>query len=209
MAHDPEAADLARRVSYASQSGAAADELGALMREVDALFAGHQDKVYAYCLRFVGRKELAMDLAQDTLLRAYEKFPTFRGEARFSTWLLKIARYNCLNAIRKRRDTLTEDGLVVATDPKASTLTQLRRREREELLREAAVAVLDPVEQEAVWLRYVEHASIEQITATLDIQQKSGARGILQRCKRKLQREIRRRLDELGHGTSFVRGTLE
>jgi RNA polymerase sigma-70 factor, ECF subfamily len=175
------------------------------LADVDALFAANQDRVYALCLRFTGSPEQARDLAQDSLLRAYQKLPEFRGEARFSTWLLAIARYECLNALRKRGEELTADGVIEAAEPSASALGQLRRHERESLLREAAAAVLDPIEQEAVHLRYVEHVPVEQITALLGLDTQSGARGLLQACKRKLSRELKGRLAALGHGTSLLR----
>lgn len=204
----PDAAELARRLRHAAESGSQADVLGATLREVDQLFADHQDRVYAYCLRFVGRPEDAVELAQDTLLLAYQKLPSFRGEAAFSTWLFKIARYNCLNHTRKRRDTLADDGIIELEDDRRSVLSAIGRQERENLLAEAAAAVLDPLEQEAVHLRYVEHLGIDAITETLGIEASSGARGVLQRCKRKLRRELDRRLEELGHGLSFIRGTM-
>ena len=205
----PDAVILAQRLARASDSGIGADELARLMDEVDALFAAHQDLVYAACLRFVGNVERAMELAQDTLLTAYQKLPGFRGDALFRTWLLKIARYRCLNAIRKHGDLLAEDGVIETADPAASVLSALRRKEREELIRQAAEAVLDPTEQEVVYLRYAEHLPLDRITELLCLETASGARGVLQRSKRKLQQEVRRRLAEMGHGTSFLRGTFE
>lgn len=180
-----------------------------VMAEVDALLAAHQDRIYAMCYRFLGEPEQASEVAQDVMLRAFQKLPGFRGESRFSTWVLGIARYECLNARRRRRDEISDDGLLEPTDPQRSVLSSLRTREREDLFRAAASAALDPVEQEAVALRYVEHLPVDEITRLLDLPDKSGARGLLQRCKRKLQRELRRRLAELGHGSSFVRGSFE
>ena len=205
----PDAVVVAQRLAHAADSGIRADELASLMNEVDALFAAHQDLVYAACLRFVGNAEKAMELAQDTLLTAYQKLPGFRGDALFRTWLLKIARYRCMNALRKHGELLAEDGVIEPTDPANSVLTALRRKEREELIPRAAAAVLDPTEQEVVHLRYTEHLPLDRITELLGLPGASGARGVLQRSKRKLQQEVRRRLAEMGHGTSFVRGTLE
>ena len=82
-------------------------------------------------------------------------------------------------------------------------LRSLRAGERAEVIRAAAVAVLDEVEQEAVYLRYAEGMGQEQITEILGLTNATGARGVLQRCRRKLTRELRRRLAELGHGPSF------
>lgn len=206
MSARPDAADIASRLARAGELDAPAQV--ALTAEVDELFAAHRDRVYALCLRYVGNPEHAMDLAQDTLLTAYQKLATFRGDASFLTWLLRIAKYKCMNAIRKHGEQLTEDGVLLLEDPTSSALVRLRRQEREELLLAAAEAVLDPVEQEAVYLRYTENLPIDRITDLLEIDVASGARAVLQRCKRKLGREIRRRLEEMGHGSSFVRGTL-
>jgi RNA polymerase sigma-70 factor (ECF subfamily) len=204
----PDALELARALASVTPE-TPSSVLSTLLADLDRLFAAHQDLVYATCLRYVGRPELARDLAQDTLLKAYRKLPSFRGEARFSTWLVAIARYECLNARRKHGDELTEDGIVDSTDSAASVLSSLRRQEREHLLMEAASAVLDAEEQQAVWLRYGEALPLDQIDALLKPDGASGTRGILQRCKRKLRRELYRRLEELGHGSSLFRESVD
>lgn len=175
----------------------------ALAADVDALFQRHSGRVYEACRQFVGDPNLAADLAQQTMLVAWKKLGDFRGESAFSTWLYSIARYLCFNAMRKKTDVLVEDGVFEAADPASSALRSLRRLERERLLSEVAAAVLDPLEQEAVYLRYVETIPQDRITELLDIDSKSGARGVLQRCRRKLRRELLRRLHAMGHGSSF------
>lgn len=200
---------LALRLARAERHDVGADERVQLMAQVDALFAAHQDLVYAICLRMVGDPERAMDLAQDSLFTAYRRLTGFRGEGSFRAWLVQIARYSCLNAIRKRGELLSEDGVLEVSDPASSVLTRLRRHEREELLRQAAAAALDDTEQEVVYLRYTEGLPLARITELLELPGASGARGVLQRCRRKLGVEVRRRLAELGHGSSFVKGTLE
>lgn len=201
----PDPVRLARELEAALAAGVDAAAVPGLVDRVNALFTAHQHVVFAACLRAVGDRDRAVELAQDSLLRAWQKLPGFRGDASFRTWLVAIARYECINAVRKRHELLTEDGVLDATDPAASALGALRRAERDELLRASAEAVLDPVEHEVIHLRYVEHVPLEQITALLALPEASGARGVLQRCKRKLGRELQRRLAELGHGSSFLR----
>lgn len=203
---DDEARILAR-IRHALRDGGDPTERRSALREVDRLFAAHADRVYGLCLRWLGEPERAREAAQDTLLVAWDKLPEFEGDARFSTWLYRIARYRCLNAMRRRQDLLTADGVLDEADPTRPILVRLRRREKEELLREAAAAALDATEQEAVYLRYVEQLPLDRIERVLGIEMDSGARGLLQRCKRKLGRELRRRLQEMGHGSSFVRET--
>ncbi len=175
-----------------------------LAQGLDALFASCQTRVYALCRRMTGSEEAALDLAQDTLLTGYRKLPDFRGDSAFGTWLYGIARGLCMNAIRRKREMLSEDGVLETGDPSASVLAGMRREEREELVRQAAAA-LSPLEQEAVHLRYVEDMPQDRITEVLGITQASGARGVLQRCRRILARELKARLDALGHGTSLLR----
>lgn len=179
-----------------------------ILADVERLFAVHQDLIYVVCLRFIGDPQIAAEAAQDTLMRAYEKLSTFRGESQFRTWLIGIARHECLNRIRRRTDRLTEDGLVEATDPVRSVLSGLHRQERDDLVRAASASVLDATEQEVIHLRYVEQLPIDEIDRLLALPLASGARGVLQRCRRKLQREIRRRLRAMGHASSFVRGSV-
>ena len=188
------------RAGGACDPGAAAAAIGA----IDAAMAAHQDAVYAMCRRIVGDPERARDVAQDALLVAWRKIDDFRGESRFRTWLVGIARYTALRAIRRRRELLTADGVVEADDPRRSVLADLGRLEREALITEAS-AILDALEQEAVYLRYVEGAPVDRITAVLALDTETGARGLLQRCRRKLKREVTARLEALGHGRSFLR----
>ena len=69
------------------------------------LVRNHQSAVRGL-LRQLTRSDLALadDLAQETFLRAYKNIRSFRGEAKFSTWLYRIA-YNCFREdARKRKE---------------------------------------------------------------------------------------------------------
>ncbi|NND03623.1 MAG: RNA polymerase sigma factor [Acidimicrobiia bacterium] len=50
----------------------------------------HQDEVYTLATRLVGDRELAADVSQEALIRAWRALPKFRGDAKFSTWLHRI-----------------------------------------------------------------------------------------------------------------------
>jgi RNA polymerase sigma-70 factor (ECF subfamily) len=50
----------------------------------------HQHEVYTLALRLTSDRDLAADVAQEALVRAWRALPRFRGEARFSTWLHRI-----------------------------------------------------------------------------------------------------------------------
>jgi RNA polymerase sigma-70 factor (ECF subfamily) len=65
------------------------------------LFDKYKKQVINYCFRFCGHRGVAEDLAQETFLRVYKAAARYRPEARFSTWLFKIAANVCLNEVRK------------------------------------------------------------------------------------------------------------
>jgi len=69
------------------------------------LVRNHQSSVRGLLRQLVRADvSLADDLSQETFLRAYKNLRSFRGEARFSTWLYRIA-YNCFREeARKRKD---------------------------------------------------------------------------------------------------------
>lgn len=63
--------------------------------------------IYALAYRVIGREEDARDVCQDTFLRAYRALPGFKGQAKFSSWLYRIALNLCRDWIRKQRRTRT------------------------------------------------------------------------------------------------------
>jgi RNA polymerase sigma-70 factor (ECF subfamily) len=195
--------ELVRRAAEVRRGEA--DASPSLQIALDDLMLEHRDRVVRVCQRIVGDRELADELAQEALLVAWRELPKFHNnEAQFGTWLHGIARNLCFNAVRKKRELLTDDGVIDANDGETlDVVGRMRAAEREILIREASRA-LSPVEQEAIHLRYVECMPVERITDLLAIEANSGARGLLQRCRRKLSTTLRKRLGEMGHTSSFI-----
>jgi len=57
----------------------------------EALYRQNVGRVYALCLRMSANASRAEDLTQEIFLRTWERIGSFRGEARFSTWLHQLA----------------------------------------------------------------------------------------------------------------------
>lgn len=83
---------------------------------MEELVSRHERAVYSLARRIVGHDEDAQDVTQQTILDAIEHLGTFREEARFGTWLMRIATYAALKVIRKRRG-LEMVSLEAATEP--------------------------------------------------------------------------------------------
>lgn len=70
--------------------------------------------IYALAYRTIGREEDARDVCQETFLRAFRGLPGFKGQAKFSSWLYRIALNLCRDWIRRQRRTpvvATPEGL--------------------------------------------------------------------------------------------------
>ncbi|MFZ0566255.1 MAG: RNA polymerase sigma factor [Chlamydiales bacterium] len=63
----------------------------------------NEGKIYRACLSLVRDEEVARDLTQETFLRAHQHLADFRGEARFYTWIWRIAHNLSLNYLRKQK----------------------------------------------------------------------------------------------------------
>lgn len=151
-------------------------------------------------------EELVADLVQDTLEVVWRRLEEFEHEGRpFEAWVRGIARNLCANARRRKRDLLTEDGVLDPADPACGALRAMQRHERHELLAQAIEAALEPVEQDVVYHRYVHQLERDRIAELVGLADADEVRVILQRATRRLGAELRRRMDDLGLGPSFVR----
>lgn len=148
----------------------------------------YRERVYIWCHRYVRDHDRAMDLAQDVLLRAYGNLSSFAGRSSFSSWLFAIARNRCISEVR--RVSLAYDEEVdpdqIAIDDR-NPETELERAQAERALLALIHGHLTPREQEAIWLRCVDRMPLEAIARVLAIEERSGARGVLQQARRKLK----------------------
>ena len=161
------------------------------------LLGRYQRRVYLWCRRYVRDPERAIDLAQEVLLSAFRALPSFEGRSRFSSWLFAIARNRCLNAMASPGllcDPDVElDGLPASEPPPDEELATL---EDEESVRRLLLEHLDPEEREALWLRCFERIPVDEIGRVMRLENASGARGLLQRARRKLRAALAQRVSE-------------
>ena len=86
------------------------EELVARSRSGDAdsfnvLISRWERPIYALAYRVIGREEDARDVTQETFLRAFRALRGFKGDAKFSSWLYRIALNLCHDWMRKERRT--------------------------------------------------------------------------------------------------------
>ena len=71
-------------------------------RAFAALFDRHQGAVVRFCFRFVGTQARAEELAQEIFIKLYRTAKGYRPEAKFTTYLFRIATNACLNDVRRK-----------------------------------------------------------------------------------------------------------
>ncbi|MGQ0629366.1 MAG: RNA polymerase sigma factor [Phycisphaerales bacterium] len=64
------------------------------------LLARHQDRLFATCLRMVGKQDLATDLCQEAMVRIIQGLPTFDGSAALTTWMTRVTMNVVLTHLR-------------------------------------------------------------------------------------------------------------
>lgn len=71
------------------------------LQAFESLFSRHCRSVVNFAYRFVRNREIAEELAQEIFLRVHDAAPGYRPEAKFTTWLYRIATNVCLNEVRR------------------------------------------------------------------------------------------------------------
>ena len=126
--------------------------------------------IYALAYRVIGREEDARDVCQETFLRAFRALPGFKGQAKFSSWLYRIALNLCRDWMRRQRRTpvvqMPEgvDPIELASErgPVESIETLVGRREVSEVVAEA-MSLLPEEQRTAIILKEYHGMTFQEI----------------------------------------------
>ncbi|PZN07696.1 MAG: RNA polymerase subunit sigma-24 [Bacillota bacterium] len=142
-----------------------------------ALVERYQVPVYNLCLRLVGQPADAADVAQEVFLRVYSHLDRFRGDARFRTWLYRVAVNTCRDELRRRRRRPAPAAASSTGHPPAGAAGDggsgdparavLAREAQAEI--QAALGRLPEPFRAAVVLRDVHGLSYEEVAAVLGV----------------------------------------
>ena len=145
----------------------------------EQLLLEHQKNVYNLCYRMAGNPDDAMDLSQETFLRAWRCLDQYQFASAFSTWLYRLCSNICIDFLRKRRRQQTvpltfedadgEEQTYAVPDAQPLPEEQVELKLTHETLA-AAMAQLLPEHRAVLQLRVVNEMSYEQIADVLDIQ---------------------------------------
>ena len=166
----------------------------------DALFRRHYESVRMLCARVTATASVGDDLAQETFLRVLRHRATFRGDARFTTWIYRIARNLCLEHLARaaRDERIAERWKVEAPVSLASD----RSDELDALA--AALQTLPPDQREVLVLCRYHDLPFAEVAEILGCT--PGAARV--RAHRALV-ALRKAYDAREHGRSTARSELE
>lgn len=126
--------------------------------------------IYALAYRVIGREEDARDVVQDTFLRAYRALPGFKGQAKFSSWLYRIALNLCRDWIRRQRrapvtqipEDVDPSELAAESEPAESIEDLVARRELSSIV-EQAMTELSEEQRTAIILKEYHGMTFQEI----------------------------------------------
>jgi RNA polymerase sigma-70 factor (ECF subfamily) len=126
--------------------------------------------IYALAYRTIGREEDARDVCQETFLRAFRALPGFRGQAKFSSWLYRIALNLCRDWMRRERRAPTiqapEDvdliEMAAAAEPSESIEDLVARKDLTQVV-ERAMAFLPEEQRTAIILKEYHGLTFQEI----------------------------------------------
>ena len=165
------------------------------------LVSRYQAKIYSLCFRRMGEAEIASELVQDIFTAVYRALPRFRGDAKFSTWLYRIAINHCKNKhgyhqrrLRERHEPLnpTPEGEDAPKreipDHKARTDARAHRREAADLL-QRALATLQADDRSLLVMREIDALSYDEIAEVFGVP-KGTIKSRLHRARADLARAL-------------------
>lgn len=134
----------------------------------------HAPAIVNLAYRMVGNRAEAEDLAQEAFLTAFKALSTFRADAKFSTWLYRIAANKCKDWLRAKRpgmgqqDVDIDDMLDIHVAEEQTPERLLSQRQVGQEL-ERAIQRLPPLYREAFVLKHVEGMSYEEMEDILGV----------------------------------------
>jgi RNA polymerase sigma-70 factor (ECF subfamily) len=136
---------------------------------MQVLFARHHVRVYRFVLRLVRNEATAEDLISDVFLDIWRQAGRFEGRSAASTWMLSIARFKALSALRKRtEEELDEETAGAIEDQADDPEVSLAKKDKAVVLRQC-LSKLSVEHREVVDLVYYHEKSVEEVAGIVGI----------------------------------------
>jgi RNA polymerase sigma-70 factor (ECF subfamily) len=136
---------------------------------MQVLFARHHVRVYRFVLRLVRNEATAEDLISEEFLEVWRQAAKFEGRSAASSWMLGIARFKALSALRRRPEQELDDEMAEqiedhSDDPEVT----LAKKDKGSVLRQCLTR-LSAEHREIIDLVYYHEKSVEEVAGIVGI----------------------------------------
>ena len=136
---------------------------------MQVLFARHHVRVFRFVLRLVREEATAEDLISEVFLDVWRQASRFEGRAAVSTWLLAIARFKALSALRRKPELELDEEAAGAIEDTADTPdVTLEKKDKSEIIRQCLTG-LSAEHREIIDLVYYHEKSVEEVAEIVGI----------------------------------------
>ena len=138
---------------------------------MQVLYARYHVRVFRFVVRLVRDESTAEDLISEVFLDVWRQAGRFEGRSAVSTWMLAIARFKALSALRRRPDQeLDEETAGAIEDPSDDPAAALEKKDKSTMLRKCLTG-LSAEHREIIDLVYYHEKSVEEVAEIVGIPQ--------------------------------------
>ena len=125
----------------------------------------YEGRIHRFAVNLCRNDADAREITQDTFVRAFQAIGQFNSKKKFAPWLFTIARHKCVD--HHRAAPATTDQTVPEQADHEDPASQLSQKEEQQNLWALARQTLPAAQFEALWLKYAEEMSVEEIAQVL------------------------------------------
>ena len=136
---------------------------------MQVLYARYHVRVFRFVVRLVRDEATAEDLISEVFLDVWRQAGRFEGRSTVSTWMLAIARFKAISALRRRSDEeLDEETAGAIEDSSDDPATALEKKDKSAIIRKCLMG-LSAEHREIVDLVYYHEKSVEEVAEIVGI----------------------------------------
>ena len=138
---------------------------------MQVLYVRHHVRVFRFVVRLVRDEATAEDLISEVFLDVWRQAGRFEGRSAVSTWMLAIARFKALSALRRRPDQeLDEETAGGIEEPSDDPGAALEKKDKSAMIRKCLTG-LSAEHREIIDLVYYHEKSVEEVAEIVGIPQ--------------------------------------
>ena len=152
-----------------------AEVLAGQAESFEPLVVKYQPRVFALARRYARREDEVADIAQTVFIKAYQKLESYRGDAPFEHWLMRMATFTCYDFLRKHQRN-REYHASDLSDEENDWLENIGEESTGETDRHAAKALVErlleglkPEDRHIITLLELEGKSVKEIAEITDL----------------------------------------